>query len=105
MELISSPDTPKSHILISPWELHRILEGLISVNWIDEESRVDGMIHHSKRTAMNDAVYIIKIGKSFEYGKCHFTDNLNVDGSNLLVHAVEGALVHKFHANTNIRVC
>jgi hypothetical protein len=47
MELMSSPDTPKSHILISPWELHRMLDGLISVNWIDEESRVNGMIHHS----------------------------------------------------------
>ena len=30
MELMSSPETPKSHILISPRELNRILEGLIS---------------------------------------------------------------------------
>lgn len=30
IELISSPDTPKSQILISPCELHRIFEGLIS---------------------------------------------------------------------------
>ena len=30
MELMSSPETPKSHILISPRELNKILEGLIS---------------------------------------------------------------------------
>lgn len=30
IELINSPDTPKSHILICPFELHRMLEGLIS---------------------------------------------------------------------------
>jgi len=32
MELMSSPETPKSHILISPRELNKILEGLISEN-------------------------------------------------------------------------
>ena len=30
MELISSPDTPKSHNLIDPRELKRMLDGLIS---------------------------------------------------------------------------
>lgn len=30
MELMSSPDTPKSQILIWPLELKRMLEGLIS---------------------------------------------------------------------------
>jgi hypothetical protein len=30
MELMSSPETPKSHIFISPRELNKILEGLIS---------------------------------------------------------------------------
>lgn len=33
MELISSPETPKSQSLISPQELRRILEGFIS-RWI-----------------------------------------------------------------------
>ena len=32
MELMSSPETPKSISLIAPSELHRILEGLISVS-------------------------------------------------------------------------
>ena len=30
IELISSPETPKSQILICPWELQSILHGLIS---------------------------------------------------------------------------
>ncbi len=30
IELMSSPETPKSHILISPAELHRIFDGLMS---------------------------------------------------------------------------
>lgn len=30
MEFINSPDTPKSHILISPRELHNIFDGLMS---------------------------------------------------------------------------
>ena len=30
IELINSPDTPKSHILICPFELHRMFDGLIS---------------------------------------------------------------------------
>jgi hypothetical protein len=30
IELISSPDTPKSQILISPFELAKILDGLMS---------------------------------------------------------------------------
>jgi hypothetical protein len=31
-ELISSPDTPKSQILISPFELTKMFDGLISVS-------------------------------------------------------------------------
>ena len=30
IELMSSPDTPKSHIFICPFELQRILDGLMS---------------------------------------------------------------------------
>lgn len=30
IELMSSPDTPKSQILISPLELHSMFEGLMS---------------------------------------------------------------------------
>ena len=36
IELISSPDTPKSQILISPLELHRIFEGLMSASGISK---------------------------------------------------------------------
>ena len=36
MELMSSPETPKSQILISPCELHRMLEGLMSVGDLSE---------------------------------------------------------------------
>jgi len=32
IEFMSSPETPKSQILISPRELHRIFEGLMSEN-------------------------------------------------------------------------
>jgi hypothetical protein len=36
IELMSSPETPKSHSLISPFELHKIFEGLISVGVLHE---------------------------------------------------------------------
>lgn len=51
MELMSSPETPKSQSLMSPDELHRIFDGLISA---------------SKRNAMN------KLG--FEWGMESVTD-------------------------------
>jgi hypothetical protein len=35
MQLMSSSETPKSHSLISPLELNKILEGLISEKWGD----------------------------------------------------------------------
>jgi hypothetical protein len=41
MEFISSPDTPKSHILISPLELHRIFDGLISRRRVSDMSKMN----------------------------------------------------------------
>lgn len=41
MEFISSPDTPKSQILISPLELHRIFDGLISGRRVSDMSKMN----------------------------------------------------------------
>jgi len=80
MELISSPETPKSQILISPRELHRIFDGLISAkeryhenNVSDDESgtrvKMGGIMPRIKeqrrRTAVNDTMHIIKICQPF----------------------------------------
>lgn len=51
MEFINSPDTPKSHILISPRELHNIFDGLMSdrtesVSIIGQADRIEVMKHH-----------------------------------------------------------
>lgn len=38
MEFMSSPETPKSHSLISPDELRRMLDGLMSVYRISRDT-------------------------------------------------------------------
>lgn len=56
IELISSPETPKSHILISPLELHNMFDGLISTT----RSVKDGIETLNKaRTSVNDPVYVV----------------------------------------------
>ena len=55
-------------------------------------------------TAMNDAVDIIKICQPLENRKSYLANDVNVDGPNLLVYAVEGAFVHEFHTDTDVGV-
>jgi hypothetical protein len=82
IELMSSPETPKSQILISPRELHSIFDGLMSER--DDVMRMfqvmakherrcsnihmalDGMSkRQSRRTAVNDAMHIVEICQPF----------------------------------------
>lgn len=52
IELISSPETPKSQILISPLVFARILEGLMSDSQLAHETKL-------QPTSMDDTMYII----------------------------------------------
>ena len=96
MELMSSPETPKSQILISPLELNRILEGLMSTS-----STIKKCVSHVQMdvlTAMDDAVHIVEIGEAFENGNSNLANYLDIDRSMLLVDAVKRPLVHVLHA-------
>lgn len=53
---------------------------------------------------MNDAVDVIKIRQPFENGQGDLAHDVNVDRTNLLVYAVKGPLVHKFHTDADVRV-
>ena len=53
---------------------------------------------------MNNSVNVVKVRQAFEDGKRNPCYDINFNGTNLLVNSVQGALVHKFHANADIRV-
>src|SRR6266550_6695083 len=98
MELISSPETPKSHILISPCELHRMLDGFISVH---DFSKFQEMSHDAI-TSVDDSMNVVKVRQAFEHSERNSRYNVDFYCTNLLVNSIERALVHIFHANTDI---
>jgi hypothetical protein len=61
IELMSSPDTPKSQILIWPCELKRILEGLMS------GTRMSGNVSSNSgiRTTMDDSMDVVEVCEAF----------------------------------------
>ena len=62
MELMSSPETPKSHILISPLELQRMLEGLISTGKTQTMWFIGRNVKNQDiLTSMDDSVNIVQI--------------------------------------------
>lgn len=72
IELISSPETPKSQILISPLVFAKMLEGLIST---DQLESVDGFC---KLTSVDDTVHVVQVHQSLQYCLGNCTNN--VDG-------------------------
>lgn len=40
-------------------------------------------------TPMDDTVYVVEVGEALEDGEGDLADNVNVDGANLLVYAVQ----------------
>ena len=103
---MSSPETPKSHILICPFELPKILDGLIS----DRLKRSTPVNHTATktgsdvRTTMDDTVSVVEVSESFEHGMCDLGDNLDINGAYLLINPIEGTLVHKLHTNADVRI-
>lgn len=87
MELMASPETPKSQILISPLELNRMLEGLMSIS--STIKKCPSHVQMDRLTTMDDAVHIVKIGEAFENGDSNLANHLDVNGTMLLVDAVE----------------
>lgn len=102
---MSSPETPKSQILIWPFELHKMLDGLISDHQMRHPvNRTASETGRNVRTAMNDTVCVVEVSESFEHGKCDLSDNLNINGAYLFINPIERTLVHELHANTDVRV-
>ena len=103
MELMSSPDTPKSQILIWPFELKRMFDGLMSnIVLSNVPSRQAGMAR--LRTAMDYPVHVVQVGEPLEHCQRDLSDHVDVDGANLLVNAVQRALVHVLHADADVRI-
>ena len=98
IELMSSPETPKSQILISPLELKRMLEGLMSV-----KVRASHVLD-AKLTAVNDVVHLVEVRETFQDCQCDLADDFNVDGTDAFVDAVKRALVHEFYAHADVRI-
>lgn len=67
IELMSSPETPKSQILISPAVLTRMLEGLISAVVSPGRTRSDVLTYQDAAarraglTSMNDTVHVVQV--------------------------------------------
>jgi len=95
---MSSPDTPKSQILISPRELHRIFDGLMSVNVSMNR------LCKPELTTVNDAVRIVKIRQTLKYGQSNLAHNVNINGTYLLVDSIQRPSVHKLHTDADIGV-
>ena len=53
---------------------------------------------------MDYAVHVVEIGEAFEYGNGDHSDHVDVDGAYALVDSIKRALVHKLHADADVRV-
>src|SRR6266850_3419354 len=53
---------------------------------------------------MNDTVNVIEIRESFKHGVCNLGNDLDVDGADAFVYPIKGTLIHKLHADTNVRI-
>jgi hypothetical protein len=83
--LMSSPETPKSHILISPLVLARILDGLISFDQLSHLSR--GL----KLTSVNNTVDVIKVDQAFQHRLGYRADNVDGDETTSTIDLVKGS--------------
>ena len=70
IELISSPETPKSHILISPLVFARMLDGLMSNSQLYR-------IASDWLTSVDDPMHIIQVYQSLQDRLCDRTDNVD----------------------------
>lgn len=101
IELISSPDTPKSQSLICPLELRRIFEGLISIRL---GFKADNLLGAWRQTSMDYPMRIIQISKTLENTEADFTNDLNRNGSVSFVNTIKATFVHELHAYANVRL-
>ena len=53
---------------------------------------------------MNDTMDIVQICESFEYGVRDLGDYLDVDGTDAFIYPIKGTLIHKLHADANVRI-
>lgn len=70
-----------------------------SLVWLSVDNQTKG------HTTVNNTVNIVEICKAFENSNSNLANDLNINRAMLLVDSVQGALVHVFHANMNMRIC
>lgn len=109
IELISSPETPKSMSLMSPCELHRIFDGLISRGAEGDRSMSFQELRCTPTikglTTMNDLVHVIQVQQPLQHASRHHRYDIDIDRAYLLVDTVERAFVHELHADADVRLC
>ena len=98
IELMSSPETPKSQSLISPWELQRMLDGFMSGG-----NEISG-VEKEYSTSVNYLMNIVEISQAFQDAPGNHCDDVDVDGTKFFVDAIEGTLIHELHADADIGV-
>lgn len=53
---------------------------------------------------MDDPVNVVQICQPLQNGQSNVPNNVDINGSNIFVNAVQGTLVHELHAYTDIGV-
>jgi hypothetical protein len=102
IELMSSPETPKSQILICPSELRSILEGLISVNPSMPLIKLNKP--SNAVTSVDDAMDVIEINQALQHCVSDPGDDIDWDGPLPLVYSIQGSLVHELHADADVGI-
>lgn len=92
--LMSSPETPKSQILICPAELRRTFEGLTSARVVVSDPFRDYSAVCTRRrlTSVHNLVDLVEVSQARDDGEGNLAEDGLGDGSNLLVDVVEGAV-------------
>ena len=53
---------------------------------------------------MDNPVYIVQIGKTFEHSERYLAHNIDINRTDLLVDAVKRPLVHELHTDADVGV-
>ena len=56
------------------------------------------------RTTVDDTVDIVQVGEALKDSERYLPNDIDINGSDLLVDTVEGALIHELHADADVRV-
>ena len=88
IELISSPDTPKSQILICPLDMSSTFDGFTSVHEKEVSPRLKVNI---QRTSVNNTMHVVEVGQTRHYSEGDLAKDIFGNWANCLVDVVERA--------------